>query len=194
MYYTLGDLEVGFKRWNLHAEIYKEWQVTMLKVRWAVQTIGAQTEKREGSLSAKDARKSLGVTRACAPSCFSRVWLFVTLCTLARQAPLPMGISRQEYCSGLPCPPPGALPHPGTESTSLTSPALAGGSSPLVPPGKPLGKPLGVTQISAFLLNSPFLSGSQTRLLISFPSLPTHHYLPIQWPAWSWTFPVVSHF
>ena len=33
MYYTLGDLEVGFKRWNLHAEIYKEWQVTMLKVR-----------------------------------------------------------------------------------------------------------------------------------------------------------------
>ena len=35
------------------------------------------------------------------------------------------GFSRQEYWSGLPCPPPGDLPEPGTESASLTSPALA---------------------------------------------------------------------
>ena len=48
------------------------------------------------------------------------------LWTVARQAPLSMGFSRQEYWSGLLCPPPGDLPDPGTEPTSLTSPALAG--------------------------------------------------------------------
>jgi len=37
-----------------------------------------------------------------------------------------MGFSRQEYWSGLPCPPPGDLPNPRTEPASLTSPALAG--------------------------------------------------------------------
>ena len=35
-----------------------------------------------------------------------------------------MGFSRQEHWSGLPCPPPGALPNPGIEPTSLMSPAL----------------------------------------------------------------------
>ena len=42
------------------------------------------------------------------------------------QAPLSMGISRQEYRNGLPCPPPGDLPNPGMETASLTSPSLAG--------------------------------------------------------------------
>ena len=42
------------------------------------------------------------------------------------QAPLSMGLSRQEHWSGLLCPPPGDLPDPGTEPVSLTSPALAG--------------------------------------------------------------------
>ena len=42
------------------------------------------------------------------------------------QAPLSMGFSRQEYWSRLPCPPPGDLPNPGIEPTSLMSPALAG--------------------------------------------------------------------
>ena len=37
----------------------------------------------------------------------------VTLCTIVRQAPLSMGFSKQEYWSGLPFPPPGALPNPG---------------------------------------------------------------------------------
>ena len=41
---------------------------------------------------------------------FSRVWLFVTLWTIAHQAPLSMGFSRQEYWSGLPFPPPGNCP------------------------------------------------------------------------------------
>ena len=47
--------------------------------------------------------------------------------TVAHQAPLPTGFSRQEHWSGLPCPPPGDLPDPGTEPVSLMSPALAGG-------------------------------------------------------------------
>ena len=45
----------------------------------------------------------------------SRVRLFVTLWTVAHQAPLSMGFSRQEYWSGLPFPPPGDLPEPGME-------------------------------------------------------------------------------
>ena len=52
--------------------------------------------------------------------------LFVILGTVAHQAPLSMGFSKQEYWSGLPCPPPGDLPDPGIEPMSLTSPALAG--------------------------------------------------------------------
>ena len=46
--------------------------------------------------------------------------------TLAHQVLLSMGFSRQEYCSRLPFPPPGDLPNPGIEPSSLMSPALAG--------------------------------------------------------------------
>ena len=60
-------------------------------------------------------------------SCLSHIQLCATLGTAACQAPLSMGISRQEHQSGLPCPPPGDHPHPGIESESLMSPALAGG-------------------------------------------------------------------
>ena len=49
------------------------------------------------------------------------------LWTVAHQAPLSMEFSRQEYWSGLPCPPPEDLPNPETEPASLMSPALAGG-------------------------------------------------------------------
>ena len=57
---------------------------------------------------------------------FSCVQLFVTIWTVARQAPLSMGFSRQEYWSVLPCLPPGDLPDSGIEPTSFTSPALEG--------------------------------------------------------------------
>ena len=56
---------------------------------------------------------------------FSPVQQFVTPWTLAHQAPLSMGFSREEYWSGFPWPPPGDLPDPGTEPTSLIFPALA---------------------------------------------------------------------
>ena len=52
---------------------------------------------------------------------------FQTPWTAALQAPLSMGFSRQEYWSGLPCPPPGDLPDPGIKPAVLKSPALAGG-------------------------------------------------------------------
>ena len=59
-------------------------------------------------------------------SCFSPISLFVTLWTVACQAPLSVGFSRQEYRNGLPFPLPGELPNSGIEPVSLMSPALAG--------------------------------------------------------------------
>ena len=63
----------------------------------------------------------------CVCVCTKSLQLCTTLWTIAHQAPLSMEFSRQEYWSGLPCPPPGGLPNPGMEPTSLMSPALAGG-------------------------------------------------------------------
>ena len=57
---------------------------------------------------------------------FSHVQLFLPLWTVASQVPLSMGFSRQEYWSGLPCPPAGDLPNPGTEPANPASPALTG--------------------------------------------------------------------
>ena len=52
-------------------------------------------------------------------SCFSHVRLFETLWTIAHQAPLSMGFSRQESWSGLPCPPLGVFSTPGSNSYLL---------------------------------------------------------------------------
>ena len=73
---------------------------------------------------------------ACTLSRFSCVQLFVTLWTVARQAPLPIGFSRQ-YWSGLPCPPPGDLPDPGIKPTSPLSAVLQADSLPTAPSGNP---------------------------------------------------------
>ena len=66
---------------------------------------------------------------------FSHAWLFVILWAVAYRASLSMGFSRQEYWSGLPCPPPGELPDPGIEP--MVSPALQADSLPSEPPDKP---------------------------------------------------------
>ena len=63
----------------------------------------------------------------CVLSCFSCVWPFATPWTVAHQDPLSMGLSRQEYWSGLPWPPSGDLPDPRMEPASLMPSALAGG-------------------------------------------------------------------
>ena len=58
-------------------------------------------------------------------SCLIHVQLFAVLWTIALQVHLSMGFSRQEYWSGLPCPPSGDLPDTGIKPLSLMSPALA---------------------------------------------------------------------
>ena len=63
----------------------------------------------------------------------SRIWLFATPWTVAYQAPLSMGFSRQEYWNGLPFPSPGDLPNPGIEPRS---PTLQADTLPSEPPGK----------------------------------------------------------
>ena len=61
----------------------------------------------------------------------SFVLLFATPWTVAYQAPLSMGFSKQEYWSGMPFPPPGDLPDPGIEPGS---PALQADALPSEPP------------------------------------------------------------
>ena len=74
---------------------------------------------------------------ACMLSRFIHVQLFVTLWTVAHQAPLSRGYSRQEHWCRFLCPPPRELHNPRIKPTSLISPALAGGFLPLTPLGKP---------------------------------------------------------
>ena len=94
----------------------------------------------------------------------SRVRLFATRWTVARQAPLSMGSSRQDYWSGLPCPPPGDLPHPGIKPTS---PTLQAHSLSSESPGKssqsgsPLTLPGHLLHLTLFLLHH---SASELRL------------------------------
>ena len=64
----------------------------------------------------------------------SHVQLFVTPWTVARQAPLSVEFSRQEYWHGLLCPPPDDLPDPGIQRGS---PAVQDDSISSEPPGKP---------------------------------------------------------
>ena len=81
----------------------------------------------------------------CMLSHFSHVQLFVTLRTIAHQAPLSMAFSRWEHWSGLPCPRPGDLPNPGIKPSSSVSLALADGffttsttwEGPVLPQGLP---------------------------------------------------------
>ena len=81
----------------------------------------------------------------------SCVRLFVTLWTVAHQAPSFMGFSRQEHWSGLPFPSPGDLPDPGIEPRS---PALQADILTSEPPGKPL------TYLQIHNLNTHTLSSS----------------------------------
>ena len=85
----------------------------------------------------------------------SYILLFATLWTMACQAPLTVGFSKQEYWSGLPCPPSGDLPDPRIELKSLTSPALVWFSS--------------VTQLCPTFCDP---------MNCSTPGLPVHHQLP----------------
>ena len=97
----------------------------------------------------------------------------MTLWTVACQAPLFVGFSRQEYWSGLPCPPPGDLPHSGIEPASLMSPVLAYGflttSSTWKAPS------LRSDQIRSVAQSCPIICDPMNH---STPGLPVHHQLP----------------
>ena len=92
----------------------------------------------------------------------SRVRLFVTPWTVAHQAPLSMGFSRQEYWSGLPFPSPEDLPDPGIEprSPALQADALTWGGRPIIMTSlfKLLIAYMGLF-LSFFFLASPFCFG-----------------------------------
>ena len=74
----------------------------------------------------------------CVLSHFSCIQRFATLWTVARQAPLSMGLSRQEYWSRLPFPSPGDLPIQESNPRLLRLLHWPAGSLPLAPPGRPL--------------------------------------------------------
>ena len=76
----------------------------------------------------------------CALCLVSPVQPFATLWIVAHQAPLTIGFSRQEYWSGLSCPPPADLPNPETEPRS---PAWQVDSLPSEPLGKPKNTEVG---------------------------------------------------
>ena len=147
--------------------------------------------------------------RACVLSHFSCVWLFVTLCTVAHQASLFMGFSRQEYWSGLPCPSPGDLPNPGIEPKFLMSPALADGlftpsatweiitvkraQGPFMPGlwVLKLGGGLRVLN-SSFSLEHGILQGSN-KWRIHLPLLSSHHVNQTHYPGKRLEIPLTRH-
>ena len=90
----------------------------------------------------------------CVLSHFSRVRPFATLWAIAHQAPLFMGFSRQEYWSGLSCPPPGIFPTQELNLRLLQLLHWRAGSLPLVPPGKPYRRSL--------LINAPHANSLQS--------------------------------
>ena len=102
-------------------------------------------------------------TRAKSCQC---VWLCVTLWTIACQAPLSIGFSRQVYWSRLPCSPPGDLPNPGIEPTSLMSPSLVG-RKPRKPPRKPRHIYTELTKDKGILWGYIWIRIMDTRIMIT---------------------------
>ena len=98
-------------------------------------------------------------TRAgvCVLSHFSCAQLFETAWTVARQAPLSLGFSRQEYRGGLPCPPSGDLPDQGIKPECLMSPALANGffTTSTTWKGAQISSPLSLLRQSPILPEPP---------------------------------------
>ena len=103
----------GARRQGIWTLSYALGQVTSFSGKWAP----ISPIRMRGLDSAKDEipHSSKHLMCVCMLGCFSRVWLFETPRIVARQAPLSMGFSRQEYWSGLPCSPPGNLPHRGVK-------------------------------------------------------------------------------
>ena len=94
----------------------------LVQIRYCLGSWGTLVDKRKKIFFALVKLTSWGSQL----SRFNRVQLFVTPWAIACQVPLSMGFSRQEYWSGLPCPPLGDLPNPGIKPGFPMSTALAG--------------------------------------------------------------------
>ena len=121
-------------------------------------------------------------TTVCSVLCctwlLSPVWLFVAPGTVAGQVLLSMG---QEHWSGLPCPPPGDLPHPGIEPRSSS---LCADPFPYEPPGKPMNTDVGSLSFlqgsswprngtgASHIAGGFFTSWATTEALVLFRELP----------------------
>ena len=99
---------------------------SVLQVSSSVTWRTADPEELCAPLQFADGKPARGPAKS-----FGLVRLFATLWTVARQAPLSLGFSRQEYWSGLPCAPPGVLPNSGTEPASPATPGLQADFLPL---------------------------------------------------------------
>ena len=143
-----------------------------LRGMWAFSSLS-----REQTCTPHTGRQGLNhwTTSACALSRFSHFWLFVTLRTIALQAPPSVRFSRQEYWSGLPCPSPGELPDPGNPRLlyPLHWQVLYLLGSPTGPPGK--------SPTMAFWFHTLWKSHSASGLLLFKCFWCCRHLLKILW-------------
>ena len=116
----------GTASWGLFKE-FVNWKKKKHTVRAASQVLFGGKMKTAAQERAPQTALRVSSKEGCC------VQLFVTPWTVARQAPLSMGFSRQEDWSELSLPPPGGLPDPGIKPVS---PASAGGFFTTDPPGK----------------------------------------------------------
>ena len=108
----------------LHLLIINTLESFLLFLKGKVQNYSLLTQKKQTSLYVLRYANRYQVYLTCElwAKLLSHVWLFTTLWTIDHQAPLSMGFSRQEYWSGLPCPPPGDLLDPGIKPTFICAP------------------------------------------------------------------------
>ena len=143
--------------------------------------------------------KDSSMQEVCLTCMFSRVWLFASLWTVAHQAPLSMGLSKQKYWSGLPFPPPGDLPNPGIKPISPVSPALQADSLPRRHLGSPSTWLLLLSRFSRVqLCATPETAAHQAPLSLGFSRQEHWRGLPFPSPMhesekWKWSRSVVSH-
>ena len=116
-----------------------------------------------------------------------RTVLFVTPQTVAYQASLSMGFSRQEFWSGLPFPSPGDLPNPGIEPGS---PSLEADALTSEPPGEALPKlnkikvPLGFAAFLVLITRKFWFKALEIKVFLNPEDLRSSHYMPGS-PMWT---------
>ena len=128
------------RKWVLHQEALRMWErCETARSAWPVgHTTRAEQSQRRSMPQAITGAQEGGVfmcvhmqahRQTHTPPACMLCRFSATPWTVAHQAPLSKGFSRQGYWSELSCRPPGGLPNPGIKSSPLTSPALAGGFS-----------------------------------------------------------------